>query len=218
MRTAAPLVFDLPEGATGAGVLEGSAPNAVVAGGHLTVNGPFPPGNTTVQFAYSLGFGSGTMTIRQRMPVSLMQVSLIVQKIGALQMTVSANRPAARHVGGRAELYRRSGAGGGCRRRAGDHAHGAAASSGMAAQPVAGACVNRAGGRRLGSSATAAGARPSDRTLCARGASICSETSRRWKSSDAEVESTKASTRRGTARLVTALEGVYAELDQEAAR
>ncbi len=87
VRTAAPLVFDLPEGATGAGVLEGSAPNAVVAGGHLTVNGPFPPGNTTVQFAYSLGFGSGTMTIRQRMPVSLMQVSLIVQKIGALQMT-----------------------------------------------------------------------------------------------------------------------------------
>ena len=38
----------------GAGMLEGSTPNAVAAGSRVTVNGPFPPGNTVVQFAYSL--------------------------------------------------------------------------------------------------------------------------------------------------------------------
>ena len=36
VRTAAPVVFDLPPGATGAGVLEGSAPNAVAAGSRVT--------------------------------------------------------------------------------------------------------------------------------------------------------------------------------------
>jgi hypothetical protein len=86
VQTAEPLVFDLPPGATGAGVLEGSAPNAAVANGRVTVKGPFAAGNTMIQFAYSLGFGSDSLTIRQKVPVPLMQVSLIVQKIGSVQV------------------------------------------------------------------------------------------------------------------------------------
>jgi hypothetical protein len=87
VQTAAPLVFELPAGASGAGVLEGSAPNAVATPGRVTVNGPFAPGTTMVQFAYSLPFAKNTLTIQQKLPVPLAQFSLIVQKIDSLQLT-----------------------------------------------------------------------------------------------------------------------------------
>lgn len=81
-----PLVFDLPSGAVGAGVLQGSAPNAVAAGSRVTVNGPFAPGNTMVQFAYSVPLGSEEIVLAQRMPAPLSRVTVIAQKIGAMQL------------------------------------------------------------------------------------------------------------------------------------
>src|SRR5260221_6972758 len=48
VQTSGPLVFELPNGAGGAGMLEGSAPNGVAAGTRGTVTGPFAPGNTLV--------------------------------------------------------------------------------------------------------------------------------------------------------------------------
>ena len=81
-----PLVFDLPSGAVGAGVLQGSAPNAVAAGSRVTVNGPFAPGNTVVQFAYSVPLGSEEIVLAQRMPAPLSRVTVIAQKIGAMQL------------------------------------------------------------------------------------------------------------------------------------
>ena len=50
----------------GAGMMEGSAPNAVAAGKSVTVTGPFAPGNTMVQFAYSVPLGRRSLTIRRR--------------------------------------------------------------------------------------------------------------------------------------------------------
>jgi hypothetical protein len=82
----APVVFDLPKGAVGVGMMEGSTPNAVAAGSKVSVSGPFPPGNTVVQFGYSIPLGNGTIDIAQKMPADLPQVSVVVQKIGALQM------------------------------------------------------------------------------------------------------------------------------------
>jgi hypothetical protein len=87
VQPSAPLVFDLPAAATGAGALEGSAANAVVAGHRVTVNGPFAPGNTIVQFAYSLPFAGESMTIAQRLPAQLTQVSAIVQKVGEMRVS-----------------------------------------------------------------------------------------------------------------------------------
>lgn len=81
-----PLVFDLPDGAVGAGVLQGSAPNAVAAGPRVTVTGPFAPGNTLVQFAYSVPLGSERIVLAQRMPAPLGRVTVIAQKIGAMQL------------------------------------------------------------------------------------------------------------------------------------
>jgi hypothetical protein len=87
VQTAAPLVFDLPPNAGGAGLLEGSAPNAAVSGKRLTVTGPFAPGNTIVQLGYSLPFSSDSLTIEQKLPVPLMQLSVIAQKSGPMQLS-----------------------------------------------------------------------------------------------------------------------------------
>jgi hypothetical protein len=82
----APLVFDLPKGAVGVGLLEGSPSTAVAAGSRVTVNGPFPPGNTLLQFAYSIPLGRESIAIEQKLPASLPQLSVIAQKIGAMQV------------------------------------------------------------------------------------------------------------------------------------
>ncbi len=87
VQTSSPLVITLPPDARGAGMLEGSAPNAVAGKGTITVNGPFRPGNTVVQFAYSLPFGADTMTIRQSMPAPMTQVTIVAQKVGNMHMS-----------------------------------------------------------------------------------------------------------------------------------
>ncbi len=104
VRPSEPLVFDLPEGATGPGALEGSAPNTVVAGQKVTVGGPFPPGNTLVQFGYSLPFGRETMTVVQRMPVPLTQFSLIAQKTGSIRVS-SPQLAAQREMSAEGQTY-----------------------------------------------------------------------------------------------------------------
>jgi hypothetical protein len=87
VQTDAPLVFQLPADAVGAGMLEGSTPNAVAAGGKVTVSGPFAPGNTLVQFAYSIPLGSDEIIVAQKLPAQLTQLSVVAQKVGGLQMT-----------------------------------------------------------------------------------------------------------------------------------
>jgi hypothetical protein len=92
-----PLVFQLPSDAVGAGMLEGSTPNAVAAGNKVTINGPFAPGNTIVQFAYSIPLGSEQIVVAQRMPAQMQQLAVVVQKVGNMQM-------ASPQVSGRREM------------------------------------------------------------------------------------------------------------------
>jgi hypothetical protein len=80
VSTPAPLVFDLPESAQGAGMLEGSSPQAKIAGKRVTVTGPFAPGSTPVQFAYSLPYSGGDLTVRQKLPAALDHVAVVAQK------------------------------------------------------------------------------------------------------------------------------------------
>lgn len=82
----APVVFDLPDVAQSPGILDGSTPQAVLAGKRLTVNGPFAPGTTVLQFAYTVPFGSSDLTLEQRLPLALNQVSVMAQKIGQLHL------------------------------------------------------------------------------------------------------------------------------------
>jgi hypothetical protein len=82
------LVFDMPTGAEGTTVLEGSTPNANVRGPRVTVTGPFSPGSTPLQIAFRLdGFGSDRH-ITSKFPLPLDSVSVAVQKVG--QMSVSS--------------------------------------------------------------------------------------------------------------------------------
>ena len=81
-----PVVFDLPAEALGAGMLEGSAPQAALAGKQVRVNGPFSPGSTLVQFGYSLPIHSASATVEQRLPVRLNQLSAMAQKVGNMEL------------------------------------------------------------------------------------------------------------------------------------
>lgn len=87
VNPAVPIVFDLPAGALNAAMLDGSSPLAKVEGRQVVVAGPFPPGMTLVQFAYTMPYAGGAVTITQKLPAALAQVSLIAQKVGETTMS-----------------------------------------------------------------------------------------------------------------------------------
>ncbi len=86
VQPSAPIVFELPQAAVGAGKLEGSSAQVTVAGKRVTVAGPFAPGSTLVQFGYSVPIKAGRLTIQQTLPIALDQFSVMAQKVGALQL------------------------------------------------------------------------------------------------------------------------------------
>jgi len=67
-------------------MLDGSSKQAALVSSRVTVNGPFAPGATVVQFAYSVPFGDGAVTIAQKLPVALNQVSVMAQKVGDMRL------------------------------------------------------------------------------------------------------------------------------------
>jgi hypothetical protein len=81
-----PLIINLPAEAQGAGVMEGSAPNALLQGKQLTINGPFAPGSTLIQAGFSLPIDGGSLTWEQRFPAALDQLSIMAQKVGDMQL------------------------------------------------------------------------------------------------------------------------------------
>jgi hypothetical protein len=78
-----PLVFDLPPVAENAAILEGAGGTATVKGRRVTVAGPFAPGVTRVEFAYSMPPGERA-SIRQALPAAMGQVAVVVEKVGAM--------------------------------------------------------------------------------------------------------------------------------------
>ena len=78
--------LDLPEGAQGASMMQGSSPQATVAGAKVVVTGPFAPGQTQAQVAFTLPYSAGELTVVQRVPVALAQVTLLVEKAGTMQL------------------------------------------------------------------------------------------------------------------------------------
>ncbi|OFW01734.1 MAG: hypothetical protein A3I61_15190 [Acidobacteria bacterium RIFCSPLOWO2_02_FULL_68_18] len=82
-----PLIIDLPEGAAGAALLEGSSPTASVSGDRVTVTGPFAPGTTSVQIGFRLLYDSAAITVEQRWPVALEQLTVAVEKVGAVSIS-----------------------------------------------------------------------------------------------------------------------------------
>ena len=98
--TGGPLVFELPAAAEHVEMMQGSSSQATAADNRVEVKGPFPPGMSLVQFAYTLPYSAGDVVVRQVMPVQLTQLTVIAQKVGAMhlaspQVTQHADREAA---------------------------------------------------------------------------------------------------------------------------
>jgi hypothetical protein len=99
-----PFVFDMPQGAMGTGILQGSSPLATVNGLRVTVNGPFPPGSTLVQVGSTITETSGSFELSQRFPAPLTQYAVIVKKVGDTKMT-SPLLPAPQVLPAQGETY-----------------------------------------------------------------------------------------------------------------
>jgi hypothetical protein len=82
-----PLIIDLPTGAGGATMLQGSSPTATVSADRITVTGPFASGVTSVQVGFQLRHDRSDLTVRQTWPAPLEQLSVAVQKVGALSIS-----------------------------------------------------------------------------------------------------------------------------------
>jgi hypothetical protein len=81
-----PITFELPARATGPTVLQESSPQAALDGKRIVVKGPFAPGETIVQFAYSMPYSGPRLTIEQKMPASLSRVIVLAQKGGEMRL------------------------------------------------------------------------------------------------------------------------------------
>jgi hypothetical protein len=81
------LIFDMPVGAEGTTVLEGSTKQANAKGQRVTVTGPFPPGATPLQIAFRVDTTSSARTIEQTFPLPLERVIFVVQKIGEMRIS-----------------------------------------------------------------------------------------------------------------------------------
>jgi hypothetical protein len=82
-----PLIIDLPKGAAGATLLEGSTPAATVSGDRVTVTGPFAAGVTPLQVSFQLRYDQANLTVEQRWPVALEQLTVAVEKLGAVSIS-----------------------------------------------------------------------------------------------------------------------------------
>src|SRR3954471_10275340 len=77
-----PFVFDMPPDAKGCGIMQGSSPQASLAGTKVTIAPPFAPGSTFVQVACEMPATSGSIDIEQRFPATLEHIAVVVKKVG----------------------------------------------------------------------------------------------------------------------------------------
>jgi hypothetical protein len=87
VQTPQPVVFELPSGSTGPTLLQDSSPQASLEKDRIVVKGPFAPGATVVQFAYSMPYSSGTLRIEQAVPAPLGRVIALAQKVGDMRLS-----------------------------------------------------------------------------------------------------------------------------------
>ena len=82
-----PILMELPTGASGVSMMQGSSPTASVRGDILTITGPFAPGKTVAQVGFSLPQVGSEATVQQKWPVALGQLFVAAEKVGAMQMS-----------------------------------------------------------------------------------------------------------------------------------
>ena len=80
------LVFDMPTGAEGTTVLEGSTRQANAKGPRVTVTGPFPPGVTPVQIGFRLESFGRDVALSTTFPLPMDLVAVAIQRLGAMSL------------------------------------------------------------------------------------------------------------------------------------
>jgi hypothetical protein len=84
--TGEPLVLELPANAVGPATMEGSSSLATLNGKRLTITGPFPPGTTSVQVAYTVPYDGDTVTLEQRWPAPVESMFVAIEQVGSVRL------------------------------------------------------------------------------------------------------------------------------------
>ena len=79
-------LLDMPTGAQGTTIVGGSS-KAIARGERVTVTGPFPPGQTPVQSAFSFPYTGGAVSFSQRLPVAVTSVAVLMKKTGEMSLS-----------------------------------------------------------------------------------------------------------------------------------
>jgi hypothetical protein len=82
-----PFTFDVPKAALGAGIMQGSSPQAAYANGQVRVSGPIAPGHTFVQVAYALPVSSGEVDVAQTFPANIDALAVVAKKVGDVALS-----------------------------------------------------------------------------------------------------------------------------------
>jgi hypothetical protein len=86
---APPLVIQMPDGITGASVMESSTARAAIQGREVTVQPPVAPGKSTLELAYRLRYSGDTLRFAQALPLALPQLNVAVRSVGDMSVSVS---------------------------------------------------------------------------------------------------------------------------------
>jgi hypothetical protein len=94
-----PFEFDMPSESVGAGIMDGSSPQASVAGHRVVVQPPFPPGHTFVQVGMAIPAPTGSVDVTLTLPANLQSLAVVAQKVGdatlsSAQITSQREMPA----------------------------------------------------------------------------------------------------------------------------
>jgi hypothetical protein len=81
------LVFELPDGAQQAAMLEGASTQATIRGRTVSITGPIAPGSMPIRLAFSLAPAGPDRTIVQKLPAAWTQVQVIMTKAGAARIS-----------------------------------------------------------------------------------------------------------------------------------
>jgi len=85
-----PFAFDMPKGAQGTTVLDGSSPIVATKGAHVSLSAPVPPGRTVIQLVAEMPADTGTLDIAQTFPAQLDRLTVLVKKVGDTKLTSPA--------------------------------------------------------------------------------------------------------------------------------
>jgi hypothetical protein len=80
-------VFDMPRGAQGTTLLDGSSPIARTKGAHVSLAGPVPPGRTVIQVVAEMPVDTGTLDLAQTFPAQLDHLTVLVRKVGDTKLS-----------------------------------------------------------------------------------------------------------------------------------